>query len=184
MSLVVCCTHLLPRLAAVAFAWGLCARWEAPATTSGPRPGTFRPGTARWLSLGPWAWRVGCGLLWLHVIGSWWMVHSASWQRAWQHTAEVTERMTGFNTGMGVIWNLAALAAWTSDCCAGWPAAPSAANPAAVPSRWRRVVEIYLAFLWFQAAVVFASPAARAVMLALCLGVVGVIVASRSSRGD
>jgi hypothetical protein len=32
--------------------------------------------------------------------------------------------------------------------------------------------------------VVFASPAARAVMLALCLGVVGVIVASRSSRGD
>ncbi|MFN7803293.1 MAG: hypothetical protein ACK5TO_04730 [Planctomycetaceae bacterium] len=179
MSLAVCCSHLLPRVAAVAFAWGLCARWGTPV------PGDRTLGSrARLFNLGAVAWRVGCGLLWLHVMGSWWMVHSASWDRAWQHTAEVTERMTGFNTGMGVIWNLVALAAWTADCCAGWPAVPPAANPASVPSRWRRVVEIYLAFLWFQAAVVFATPAARAVMLALCLGVVGVIVASRSSRGD
>jgi hypothetical protein len=80
---------------------------------------------------------------------------------------------------MGVLWNLVALAAWTVDCLAGWPVAVSAGNPTPVRSRWRRWVECYLAFLWFQAAVVFATPAARAVMAVLCLGVVGVLVASR-----
>jgi len=174
MPVVVCVTHLLPRVAAVAFAWGLCARWGTPV------PGDRSRGWTAWLvDLGPVAWRVGCGLLWLHVVGAWWMVHSADWRQAWDHTAEVTERMTGFNTGMGVLWNLVALAAWTVDCLAGWPVAVSAGNPAPVRSRWRRWVECYLAFLWFQAAVVFATPAARAVMAVLCLGVVGVLVASR-----
>jgi hypothetical protein len=177
MSLVVCCTHLLPRLAAFAFAWGLCARWGTPATEG--RPGGWR---YRLFSLGPWAWRAGCGLLWLHIVGSWWMVHSASWPQAWRHTAEVTERVTGFNTGMGVVWNLVALAAWTGDCLAGWPVTPSVTNPVSNRSRWQWAVEIYLAFLWFQAAVVFATPGARLVMGTLCCGVAGVILVSRRRR--
>lgn len=179
MSLVVCCTHFLPRVAAFAFAWGLCARWGKP--PSGDRPSV---GTAWLFSLGPMAWRLGCGLLWLHIAGAWWMVHSASWRQAWEHTAGVTERMTGFNTGMGVIWNLVALAAWTIDCVAGWPEGVSKPSPpVARPPRWRRWIEIYLAFLWFQAAVVFATPSSRAVMGLLCLGVTGVILISRRPTG-
>ena len=178
MSLVACCTHLLPRISALAFAWGLCARWGTPAT--GDRP---RGWMDRLFALGPGAWRTGCGLLWLHIVGSWWLVHSASWQQAWRHTAEVTERLTGFNTGVGVVWNLVALAAWTADCLAGWPGAVSSATRSPARSRWRWGVESYLAFLWFQAAVVFATPAARAVMVVLCLGVAGVILTSRRRAG-
>jgi hypothetical protein len=139
---------------------------------------------ARLFALGPGAWRVGCGLLWLHVVGSWWLVHSFRWEQMWQHTAEVTERMTGINTGMGVLWNLVALVVWTADCLAGWPVAPLVGAPVPARSRWRRAVEIYLAFLWFQAAVVFATPAARSVMAVLSLGVAGVIVTSRRRAAE
>jgi hypothetical protein len=112
------------------------------------------------------------------------MVHSASWQQAWGHTAEVTARMTGFNTGIGVIWNLVALVVWTVDCLTGWPAGTSAGDLLVSCSpRWRRWVEIYLTFLWFQAAVVFAAPAARAAMGLLSLGVAAAIVASRRRTG-
>ena len=175
MSLVVCFTHLLPRVAAVAFAWGLYARWGKPV-----------PGDRSWIQaprlfrLGPVAWRAGCGLLWLHVLGAWCTVHSASWQQVWIHTAEVTARKTGFNTGTGVIWNLVALMVWTVDCLAGWPTgSPKGDSLVCCSPRWRRWVEIYLSFLWFQAAVVFATPAARAAMGLLCLGVATIIVASR-----
>jgi hypothetical protein len=84
---------------------------------------------------------------------------------------------------MGVVWNLVALAAWTGDCLVGCPVTPSVANPVPNRSRWQRAVEIYLAFLWFQAAVVFATPATRLVMGALCFGVAGVILASRRRWG-
>jgi len=164
-------THLLPRVAALAFALGLAARWGRPA------------GPLVWLGrsprLGPTAWRLGCLLLWLHAAGAWWLVHAASWQQMWQHTADVTNRVTGINTGSGVLWNLVALVIWTVDALRPWPgdAADTPAN--ATSSRWRRAGEIYLAFLWLQAAVVFATPGARWVMglLAVLLG--WGIVASR-----
>ena len=154
-------THLLPRVAALAFAVGLAARWGRPS------------GALAWLArapyLGPLAWRLGCLLLWLHVAGSWWLVHAGSWQEVWQHTAEVTNRVTGINTGSGVLWNLVALVAWTVDCLCPWPARPSTQATEPPPAGWRRAGEIYLAFLWFQAAVVFATFQARWFMGLLCL---------------
>ncbi len=87
-------------------------------------------------------WIAGCVLLWIHVVAVWCVLHDMSWSEAWDHTAQETATATGVTTGIGIVFNFLTLGIWTADCLGKL-------------NRWRRWVDGYLAFMWFQAAVVF-----------------------------
>ncbi|MCY2966534.1 MAG: hypothetical protein NT069_23365 [Planctomycetota bacterium] len=93
-------------------------------------------------------WIAGCVLLWAHVMAVWCVIHHGSWSKAWDHTAQETAAATGVTTGIGIVFNFLTLGIWTADCLGKL-------------NRWRRGVDGYLAFMWFQAAVVFPHSGVR-----------------------
>lgn len=97
-------------------------------------------------------WRCGCLMLWVHILATWQLIHGGRWSAAWQQTADETAAVVGIRTGVGIWFNLLTLALWTGDCLlslAGRRGIDSTSGPG---HRW---LEGYLAFMWFQAAVVF-----------------------------
>ena len=56
--------------------------------------------------------RVACLLLALHIGAAWWGVHGGEWTAAWRHTAQETARVTGWNSGVGLLFNFVTLAVW------------------------------------------------------------------------
>ena len=67
------------------------------------------PPPARWVRRVD---RVACLLLALHMGAAWWGVHGGEWTAAWRHTAQETARVTGWNSGMGLLFNFVTLAVW------------------------------------------------------------------------
>ena len=56
--------------------------------------------------------RLACLLLALHMGAAWWGVHGGEWTAAWRHTAQETARVTGWNSGAGLLFNFVTLAVW------------------------------------------------------------------------
>jgi len=67
------------------------------------------PPPARWVRRVD---RVACLLLALHMGAAWWGVHGGEWTAAWRHTAQETARVTGWNSGVGLLFNFVTLAVW------------------------------------------------------------------------
>ena len=67
------------------------------------------PPLARWVRRVD---RVACLLLALHMGAAWWGVHGGEWTAAWRHTAQETARVTGWNSGVGLLFNFVTLAVW------------------------------------------------------------------------
>jgi len=183
------------------------------------------PETPRWDRLVD---RAGCLLLATHMAAAYWGVHGGDWATAWHQTAADTARVTGWNSGLGLLFNLVTLALWCRLACppgssappqpAAQPAAPhhpglapelpgphgaapdpvtsaSVVHPPATSSRppvppapsggWPGWSELYLAGMWFMAAVVFPRPVVRRVAGVCCvlaLGVIAVPAVARATR--
>lgn len=111
-------------------------------------------------------WTSGCGLLCIHMLLAFHVVHDWSWDHALQHTAERTAAVTGLHWGGGLYINFAFAALWTADCVLLW----SAYRRIAARGRacaW--TVHALLAFIVFNATVVF-GPAGWWWILAAFLG--------------
>ncbi len=109
-------------------------------------------------------WIVGWWALLVHVVLAFVLFHGASWQAAYDHTARATLAATGWNSGAGLWFNIVTLLVWGADVLIRQP---SATFPHFFRSRWDLCCQLYLAFMLFNATVVFGSPAAR---VAGCLG--------------
>lgn len=108
-----------------------------------------------WRSL----WTAGWFALVIHVGLAFYLVHEGSWQAAYDHTARETQAATGWNSGAGLWFNLVALVVWGLDLRLGrsLPSRPSGL----FRSRWDVCCQVYLAFMFFNATVVFGSPPAQ-----------------------
>ena len=118
-------------------------------------------------------WCTGCLLLWMHVIAATLLVHEGQWSAAWEHTAQETEAAVGVRTGVGVWFNLLTLIVWSVDCVRRVSLRRTPDRPATLAER---LGDGYLAFMWFQAAVVFPhgairfiAGAATLVLIVICL---------------
>jgi hypothetical protein len=131
-----------------------------------------------WWPLGRPLWAVGCACLWLHVALAFHLGHAWSHAAAWERTRQES----GYGDGIFVSYAFALV--WLADAVGAW-AAPGwyAARP-----RWlHAAVHGFLAFVVFNAAVVFAGPSFRAVALAAALGgppVLAVLVAAARRRTE
>ncbi|WP_395741563.1 hypothetical protein [Prosthecobacter sp.] len=97
-------------------------------------------------------WTIGCLVLLMHVACAFHFVHHWSHGAAFEATAQQTAAVTGFGSGSGLWVNYAVLALWLGDVCWWWLA------PARHESRSRRsewLLQGFLAFIWFNATVVF-----------------------------
>ena len=82
--------------------------------------------------------RLACLLLALHMGAAWWGVHGGEWTAAWRHTAQETARVTGWNSGAGLLFNFVTLAVWltlagliprVSWPRVSWPRVPQPSDP-------------------------------------------------------
>jgi hypothetical protein len=146
-------------------------RWSAwPAlicysVTTGLRIG---PRANDWVSVERRIAIVGVFLLLLHVLIAMGLAHDWSLSAAYSHTARQTQAAVGWNWGGGVYLNFATLVIW------GWTVLAPRDNRSNV--RWRSVkyqevlAQWYLAFMMFNATVVFGSRPAQVAGVLICLG--------------
>ncbi len=98
-------------------------------------------------------WTLGCLLCLAHVAAAFHFYHGWSHAAAYAHTARRTAEVLGLDWGGGLYWNYAFTAAWAGDVLWMW----LGRRP-----RWFAVaVQVFLAFMAFNAAVVFEAGPVR-----------------------
>jgi len=103
-------------------------------------------------------WTAGCLMLFVHVACAFQFVHHWSHRTAYEATARQTAAVTGFDSGSGVYVNYAVMAAWLCDVLWWW-LAPSRHESRSRTAEW--LLQGFLAFVWFNAIVVFGHGATR-----------------------
>lgn len=96
-------------------------------------------------------WTAGCLMLFVHVACAFQWVHHWSHRAAYETTAQQTAALTGVASGSGVYVNYAVLVVWLCDVCWWW--APAHHESRARKTGW--LLQGFLAFVWFNATVVF-----------------------------
>lgn len=158
-------------------AWAeLCTRWTARAAMMllgltlalrfGPVPRWRLSGFCRWL------WTAGCGFFLLHTACAFQFYHGWSHQKAYETTAHQTAEVTGWDWGGGLYFNYAFGLLWLVDTAWWWiPARSYHQRP-----RWIEwPIQGFMAFMAFNATVVFVAGSARiiaATVSALILGLI------------
>lgn len=100
-------------------------------------------------------WTAGALLLLVHVAAAFHWVHHWSHTAAYEHTAEQTATWTGWNWGGGLWLNYLVTVAWLADAAWWWLAGDDRYRNR---PRWVScVLHGFLAFMWFNGAVVFAA---------------------------
>lgn len=102
-----------------------------------------------------WFWTAGCGLYLVHVACAFHFYHGWSHSAAWEHTARRTAELTGLHWGGGLLVNYAFTLVWLGDVVLWWR------RPEAHRQRSRRltwVLQAFMAFIIFNATVVFGPP--------------------------
>jgi hypothetical protein len=157
------------RLALAAYVTTLAVQ-TADRVRGEPRPSSIARGL----------WSVGCVLAWLHVAAAFHFEHHWSQDDAWEQTARTTAAVVGLNWGGGIFFNYAFLLAWAID--AGW----SWMVPTAYvrrPNLLRWLIEGYLAFITFNATVVFKTGWLRWVGIGLTAALFAARLWVRRRRG-
>jgi hypothetical protein len=128
-----------------------------------------------------WLWTLGCLLSWAHVVSAFAFYHHWSHDDAYAHTARETAAMAGIDWGGGIYFNYLFLLLWTFDVAWSWtfPAAYRAR-----PRIYLVFLDGYLAFMVFNATVVFGRGAVRylGIALTLCLVWLAISVQIRQKR--
>ena len=109
-------------------------------------------------------WSAAFVLCVIHVARAFDVHHGWSHAAAEAHTAEVTARVTGIESGVGIYVNYAFLALWAADVGWAWLAAPRYLRRGPGVSA---VISATFLFMIFNGAVVFASGPARGTGLAV-----------------
>jgi hypothetical protein len=121
-------------------------------------------------------WSLGCLLTWAHVLCAFAVHHHWSHAAAYAHTASETARIVGINWGGGIYFNDLFLVLWSADTIWWW------LRPACYRSRARSIsifVHTYLAFIAFNATVVFETGPVRYAAVA-CIVLLAAILTLRS----
>lgn len=126
-----------------------------------------------------WFWSAGCVLAWLHVAAAFHFEHHWSQDDAWEQTARTTAEIVGLNWGGGIFFNYAFLLAWAIDAGWWWLAPVAYAQR---PNALRWLIDGYLAFIAFNATVVFKTGWLRWVGIAVTAGLVAVAWWARRRR--
>lgn len=99
------------------------------------------------------AWTLGCAFFIAHVVAAFHFVHHWSHADAYQETARRTAEIFGQNVGSGIYFNYVFAILWIVDACWQW----AGARP-----RWFRIaVQVFFAFMFFNATIVFAGGTVR-----------------------
>jgi hypothetical protein len=116
-----------------------------------------------------WIWTTGCVLVWAHVACAFEFVHHWSHESAYSHTARETAGKIGIAWGGGIFFNYLFMLLWAGDVLWWWRQ----------PASYRRrplliavALHAYLAFILFNATVVFKDGWVRYVGLGITLGLV------------
>lgn len=97
-----------------------------------------------------------------HAAAAMHVAHGWSHARAVEHTAKRTAELLGWEVGWGVYANYLVLLVWSVDAAAAWRRRVS--EP---PPRWSQAVHVFVGFMIFQGAVVFATGPSRWLGLAI-----------------
>jgi hypothetical protein len=114
-------------------------------------------------------WTVGCLLLWAHVVCAFAVYHHWSHDDAFFRTARETAERVGLDWGGGIYFNYLFLMLWTFDVAWWWTWPASYRRRSRVYSVF---VDVYLAFIAFNATVVFGHGTARYLGIAATVGIV------------
>ncbi|MBL8234466.1 MAG: hypothetical protein JNL98_38570 [Bryobacterales bacterium] len=125
-------------------------------------------------------WTAGCLLYLVHVWSAFEYKHAWSHAKAVEDTARQTADMSGVNWGGGVWFNYVFTLIWSADVIWWWR------NAAAYQRRARwldGVVHGYLAFMFFNGAVVFAKGPSRIVNALAAILLAIVWLSTRARQG-
>jgi hypothetical protein len=115
-------------------------------------------------------WTAGCIAFLLHIVAAFHFVHHWSHGAAYTETARQTAEVVGFDWGGGLYFNYLFAVVWLGEVIWWW------ANPNGYESRLRWIewlLQGFLAFIVFNATVVFGHGAIRWAGLAGCLVLIG-----------
>jgi len=117
-------------------------------------------------------WTAACALLWIHVACAFQFQHHWSHAEGYAHTSRQTAEYVGLEWGGGLYFNYLLLLVWTGDAAWWWSGPRSYRNR---PAFFGWFANGFLAFMAFNAAVVFAAGPLRwlALGVMLILGVWG-----------
>lgn len=93
-------------------------------------------------------WTAGFVIFAIHLIAAFQFIHHWSHADAWNHTAEQTEKLTGWNWGGGIWFNYLFAVLWGYDVLQSYRSNPRNRKGA-------RLIHFYLGFIVFNATVVF-----------------------------
>jgi hypothetical protein len=160
------------RIAVLCWALGLGLRWS-------------RPTDRRRLAAARATWTLGAVVLLVHIAAAFEFAHGWSHEIAWKSTAQRTFEVTGWRSGSGIWVNYAFAIVWGVDAAFWWRGLERYESR---PVVLVRTIQGFLAFLIFQAAVVFAEGTTRWLSLGgfVILAVLGVRAhrAKRSAARD
>lgn len=124
-------------------------------------------------------WTLGCGLLLVHVAAAFHFFHDWRHADAYRETARQTEELLGWNWGGGLWFNYIFALLWAADA-AWWHWAGD--QRYRHRGRWIALpLHAYLAFIAFNATVVFETGATRWLSVAAMLGLA--VLWWRAGRG-
>jgi len=136
----------------------------------------------QWQRFARWIWTIGCGLFVVHVGCAFHFYHHWSHRLAWLSTAEQTQELIGVAFGDGIYFSYLFLMLWVLDviwlwsfgrstlpACGNATGVPLAAATKSLTPLWRVLVHIFLFFIAFNGAIVFAhGPTQWAGIVACC----------------
>jgi hypothetical protein len=113
-------------------------------------------------------WTLGCLLLWAHVACAFSFYHHWSHDDAYLRTARETANTVGINWGGGIYFNYLFLILWAFHVAWWWSSPASYRARSRVYAVW---LDVYLAFIAFNATVVFGHGAVRYFGIAATIGI-------------
>ncbi|HWG42853.1 MAG TPA: hypothetical protein VN688_08720 [Gemmataceae bacterium] len=146
-------TRWTVRLALALYVLGLVLRWSAG-------------GRRSWRAGARLAWTGGCLAFLLHVVCAFAFYHHWSHANAYAATARGTAAVVGWDSGAGLYVNYAFGLVWLADVAWWWRGLE---NYEARPRVIEWTVQGFLAFIAFNATVVFAEGRIRWISLVVCL---------------
>lgn len=126
----------------------------------------MRRGQPQSASTGRAWWTAGSLLFVVHVICAFHFIHHWSHDDAYAATARQSAEVTGFDSGLGLYLNYAFTTLWLLDATWWW------VSPQSYATRGRRAswtIHGFMAFMWFNATVIFGRGTAQWMGLAACV---------------
>jgi len=140
----------------------------------------FAPQSDRWRKAYRIAWTAGCILYLAHVWGAFQFFHGWSHLAAYRQTARQTKELFGLEWGGGLYFNYLFSLAWVADVLWLW----SSVETYQSRPRWvGRAIHSFLAFMFFNATIIFASGFSRWFGICAAMGL-GILIWRRTQIAE